>query len=202
MSERRFPASQAQRLEDPERLVWLPPAEVVTALGIQSGMTVADVGAGTGYLSLPLAAALGPKGRVYAVDAQEEMLRWIAAKVENSEASSRAALAEIALVHADAVATTLPSASCDLYLSANVWHELEDVKTVLAEAARVLKADGRLAILDWRPDVERNAGPPLDHRVPTEVVKQELESAGFRSVNIGRVGLYSWLVQAERPASV
>ena len=201
MNERTFPATQAQRLEDPERLVWLPPADVLSALKIQSGMTVADIGAGTGYFSLPLAAALGSSGRVYAVDAQDEMLRWIATKIEKNSATGRAALAEIVLVHADATATTLPEASCDLYWCANVWHELGNRAEALAEARRVLKPGGRLAILDWRPDVERIAGPPLDHRISTGEVKQEIENSGFLDVSIGCVGLYSWLVQADSSAS-
>ncbi len=201
MNERTFPASQAQRLEDPERLLWLPPAEVLSALGIQSGMTVADIGAGTGYFSLPLAAAVGPTGRVYAVDAQQEMLDWINRKIQKNKATDGAALAEIVLVHADATAITLPDASFDLYWCANVWHELEERAKVLAEAKRLLKPGGRLALLDWRPDVERIAGPPLDHRITTEAVMEELKSSGFQGASAGCVGLYSWLVQTDASPS-
>lgn len=201
MNERTFPASQAQRLEDPERLLWLPPAEVLSALGIQSGMTVADIGAGTGYFSLPLAAAVGPTGRVYAVDAQQEMLDWINRKIQKNKATDGAALAEIVLVHADATAITLPDASFDLYWCANVWHELEERAKVLAEAKRLLKPGGRLALLDWRPDVERIAGPPLDHRITTEAVMEELKSSGFQGASTGCVGPYSWLVQADASPS-
>jgi ubiquinone/menaquinone biosynthesis C-methylase UbiE len=192
MNERQFPASQAQRLEDPERLVWLPPAEVLRALHLQAGQTVADVGAGTGYLSLPLAHKLGPKGKVYAVDAQDQMLEWIAAKIK------RDGLTNVELVHADASATTLPAASCDLFLTANVWHELDDRGAVLAEAKRVLKPAGRIALLDWSPDVERVGGPPLEHRIASDDVVAELGAAGFRDAAAMRVGKYSWLVQADR----
>jgi ubiquinone/menaquinone biosynthesis C-methylase UbiE len=192
MNDRRFPASQAQRLEDPERLVWLPPADVLRALTLQIGQTVVDVGAGTGFFAVPLAHAIGPNGKVYAVDAQAQMLQWISAKIE------KAGLTNIVLVHAEASATTLPPSSCDLYLKANVWHELEDRETVLTEAKRVLKPAGRIAILDWRPDVERVAGPPLDHRIASDDVQEELRRSGFRNTAATHVGLYSWLVQADQ----
>ena len=70
MHDRRFNSSLANRLDDPDRLLWLPPHEVIAALGIQPGDVVADIGAGTGYFALPLARAVGPKGKVCAVDAQ------------------------------------------------------------------------------------------------------------------------------------
>lgn len=82
MNEKRFPASQARRLEDPERLIWLPPIEVFAAVVLKPRQTVADVGAGTGYFAIPLAHIFGPSGIVYAVDAQEKMLEWIVAKVD------------------------------------------------------------------------------------------------------------------------
>ncbi len=192
MNERQFPASQAQRLEDPERLVWLPPAEVVSALKVEAGQTVADVGAGTGYLALPLALHLGAAGKVFAVDAQDKMLEWIAAKVE------KAGLKNVELVHADAAATTLPAASCDVFLTANVWHELDDRGAVLTEVKRVLKPEGRVALLDWSPDVERVGGPPLEHRIAAADVVAELIAAGFHDAAATHVGKYSWLVMASK----
>ena len=60
MNERRFNAAHAHRLDDPSRRAWLPPAEVLAAMALHSGETIADVGAGTGYFSLPLAQAVGP----------------------------------------------------------------------------------------------------------------------------------------------
>ncbi|MGO8719927.1 MAG: class I SAM-dependent methyltransferase [Acidobacteriaceae bacterium] len=192
MNDRRFPASQARRLEDPARLQWLPPAEVLTIVGVHAGEAVADVGAGTGYFTLPLAQGVGPCGTVYAVDTQSEMLGWIRAKIEG------AGLANIELVHAAADATTLQTSKCDLFFLANVWHELEDRLAVLAEAARILKPEGRISILDWRPDVERCDGPPLEHRLAAEDAVRELRQAGFRDPAAQHVGQYSWLALAKR----
>lgn len=188
MHDRRFPAHQAHRLEDPARLEWLPPGEVLALLHISPGETIADIGAGTGYFALPIAGRIGNRGRVVAVDSQSEMLDWMRRKMET------AGFSNIQLVHAEAEATTLPGASCDLVFMANVWHEFPSREAVLAEAARILKPGGRLAILDWRPDVEREAGPPIEHRIGVPDCVHEMKAAGFEPNSMGNVGAYSWLV--------
>jgi ubiquinone/menaquinone biosynthesis C-methylase UbiE len=192
MHDRRFPAAQAQKLEDPARLEWLPPAEVLALLNITPGEIVADIGAGTGYFALPMARLVGSSGRVVAVDAQQEMLEWISRKMD------AAGVSNIQLVHAEAEATTLPGASCDVVFMANVWHEFPSREAVLQEAARILKPRGRLAILDWRPDVERIAGPPLDHRLSVEDCTREMEHAFFSPQAMGNIGQFSWMVVASR----
>lgn len=193
MTDKRLDASQAYRLDVPERLVWLPPDEVVGTLSVQVGDTIADIGAGTGYFSIPLAMAAGACGRVYAVDAQAEMLGLLRRKLRN-----RAGL-NIDLVHAEADRTGLPDACCNLVFLANVWHEFADRDAVLREALRILKAGGRFVIVDWRPDVEREAGPPLDHRIPAVNALEELRLAGFVQTNYANVGRYSWLTQGRTP---
>lgn len=192
MHDRRFPAAQAQKLEDPARREWLPPSDVLALLNISFGETIADIGAGTGYFSVPMAERTGKQGRVVAVDAQEEMFDWIRRKMQS------AGISNIQLVHADAEATSLPGASCDVVFMANVWHEFPDREAVLQEAARLLKPGGRLAILDWRPDVERIAGPPIHHRISVEDCTREMENAGFRPQAMGHVGQFSWMVVASR----
>jgi ubiquinone/menaquinone biosynthesis C-methylase UbiE len=194
MHDKRFPASEAHRLEDPARKVWLPPAEVLGALTLRSGDTVADVGAGTGYFSLPLAQAVGAEGKVYAVDAQAEMLALLGHKMHERSVSN------VEPIHAKAESTTLPYACCSLVFLANVWHEFSDCSAVLEEANRILKHRGRIAILDWRPDVERENGPPLDHRLNASNAVNLLHSTGFDVMTNVNVGRYSWLVQGEKLA--
>jgi len=191
MHNRRFPSSEAYRLDLPARRIWLPPADVLVAMNVHCGQTVADVGAGTGYFSLPLADAVGLQGKVYAVDAQNEMLALLRHKLDE------AAIPKVELIHAEAVNTGLAAGSCDLFFAANVWHEFEDRHAVLKEAARVLKAGGQVAILDWRTDTPPEPGPPVAHRLNSSNAVDAMRSCGFQNITVARVGLYSWLVKGE-----
>lgn len=154
MHSKRFPSSDAYKLDLPARTTWLPRADVLVVSKVHPGQTVADVGSGTRYSSLPLAHAVGPEGKVYAVDAQNEMLALLKHKLEE------AAISNVEPIRAEANHTTFPPFTCDLFFAANVWHEFDGRDAVLKEAARVLKAGGQIAILDWRTDA------PLcpDHR--------------------------------------
>jgi ubiquinone/menaquinone biosynthesis C-methylase UbiE len=190
MTDRRFNPNLAERLERPERLTWLPPVEVLQAVGVSGSEVVADVGAGTGYFTFPLAKAVGGKGKVYALDSQPEMLSLLRNKLDASSANN------IELVHAEADQTGLPNGICDLVFLANVWHEFPDRSAVLRESMRILKKSGRIAILDWRPDVEPEHGPPLSHRLSASSSVADLLAGGFKQPSFSNIGEYSWLVQA------
>ena len=194
MNAKVFKAAEAYKLEDPERLRWLPPNEVLEVLQVASGMVVADIGAGTGFFALPLAAAVGSAGKVYAVDFQPEMLSLIAQKLAAGGPKN------IQLVEGSAAGTKLATNSCDLVLLANVWHELDDTTSVLQEMERILKPEGRLAVLDWRTDVSRPPGPPLDHRISSEQICEAAESAGWKRGMSRKIGTYNYLLVCSRLA--
>jgi len=191
MHDRVFDASQVHRLESKERLQWLPPGEVLGWLELRPGMMIADIGTGTGYFAIPIARAIAPGGRVFAVDLQPELLEVLRKKLAEPSAP-----ANIVLLAGTAGSTGLAAGSCDLALLANVWHELDDYDAALAELTRILKPGGRLAVLDWRPDVERPPGPPLEHRLPAREVQQFLQEHGKRVDAVPNVGQYSYLILA------
>ena len=193
MNKRTFRASEAHKLEDPARQSWLPVSGVVSLLGLREGMTIGDIGAGTGYFTLPFAREVGPSGRVFAVDLQREMLDLIANKLRIPGSPSN-----IDMVQGDATGTSLPSASVDLVFMANIWHELDDHASTLKEAQRILRSGGQLAILDWRPDVPHPPGPPPDHRIPAHAVMQTLEHDGWQVGKSTNVGLYGYLIVSGR----
>ena len=192
MHDRRFNPSLAHRLDDPARLLWLPPDEVIAMLRVQPGDLVADIGAGTGYFTLPLAHALGSKGKVWAVDAQTEMLSLLKEKLD------LAGVSNVEPVCAEGDRTEIPDAACTLVFLANVWHEFEDRDAVLREAQRILSPGGRVAILDWRTDVEPVHGPPLAHRIAAADAVRDMRHAGFEQLASAEVGRYSWVVQGEK----
>ncbi len=191
MNERVFNPAEAHKLEDPERPKWLPPGEVLAALKVTPGMVVADIGAGTGYFAPPLADAVAPGGEVHAVDLQPEMLALLSFKLGSGGRKN------IALVEGSTTHSSLPQQSCDLVLLANVWHELDDHRAALREARRILRPGGRVAILDWRPDVTRPPGPPLEHRIAAEDVVRLVEADGWKPRVNRCVGEYSYLLVFE-----
>src|ERR1017187_5352581 len=156
MGDRLFKPQDAHKLEDPERQVWLPVADVIRSSAIRPGMHVADIGAGTGYFAIPIARAVGVGGKVYAVDLQSEMLDKLGEKLVGSDA-----LRNIELVRGEASETTLPSRSVDVGFLANVWHEVEDPAAALQEAARILAPGGSLCWIGARILARRQALPQI-----------------------------------------
>lgn len=194
MNDRVFKHTSAHKLEDPERLKWLPPAEVLLRLHLTRGARVADIGAGTGYLSFPIAKEVGPSGQVFAVDLQQEMLDRLQKKLESPDAPQNIAL------HLGA-ASQLPLAddSVDLAFYANVWHELDNPEAAFHEAQRIVKPQGKIAILDWRSDKESPPGPPQDHRISAEAMVNFLQTYGCDHVACYNIGDFSYLVTGNLP---
>jgi ubiquinone/menaquinone biosynthesis C-methylase UbiE len=189
-----FNPRDIDKLEDPARLEWLPPLEVARLLGLAPGARIADIGAGSGYFSIPFARLTSP-ARLYAVDLQPEMLEILRSKLGRPGTPSN-----IELLEGSSSATNLKAASCDLVFLANVWHEIDDHAAALREAARILAQGGRVAILDWRSDVDRPPGPPLEHRIPAGEVASFLASSGWIVSLEAEVGRYSYIVVAARPS--
>ncbi|MBW3660894.1 MAG: methyltransferase domain-containing protein [Gemmatimonadetes bacterium] len=191
MGERLFDPVKSDKLEDPQRVHWLPSSAVLGRMGVERGWTIADVGAGTGYFARPLAEAVGPEGRVLAIDVQREMLARLLVKLAETEAPSN-----ILPLPGDADALPIADDACDALLLANLWHELENGPKVAREARRVVRPGGRMAVLDWEP-VEPPPGPPLDHRVSADAARDVLAAAGWVPSAPSRVGPYSWLLLAD-----
>lgn len=194
MNDRVLKHTEAHKLEDPERRNWLPPAEVLAQLRITEGMKVADIGAGTGYFSIPLAGAVGASGHVFAVDLQREMLDIIQGKLESPEA-----LRNISLHQGAASLIALPDASVDLAFYANVWHEIDDQAAAFREARRILVPGGSIAIVDWRKDKTSPPGPPQEHRISADAVVSFLQANGCRNVSWQNVGAFGYIATAELP---
>lgn len=194
---RRFSPAQAHRLDAPERKLWLPVKPVLDQMELKPGMAVADIGAGTGYFALPIAKLLGPTGRVAAVDVSLEMLEILNEKIAAEE------IQNVDCIRGEADATGLAPGGFDRVLLANIWHEVDDRPATLAEASRLLRNDGQIAILDWSPAVpvaeKQLPGPPMEHRIPLAAVWEELVAHGWRVTHAGPMGEYSWMVIAVVP---
>jgi ubiquinone/menaquinone biosynthesis C-methylase UbiE len=161
--------------DDPKRDEWQKPAAVVRALEIAPGMTVADLGAGTGYFSHYLSAAVGPSGSVLAVDPEPKMVAHLRERAEREHTDN------VVPILASLDNPRLPVGSVDLVLIVDTYHHLDDRLTYLRALQRFLRPRGRVAVIDWhkRP---LPVGPPPEHKLAREQVVEEMTAAGYRLV--------------------
>jgi ubiquinone/menaquinone biosynthesis C-methylase UbiE len=130
--------------DDPARDEWQKPAEVVKALALRPGMTVADLGAGTGYFSRHLSAAVGPDGTVLAVEPEPKLLAYLRDRAEREKT------ANVVPILASPDDPRLPRRSTDLVLVVDTFHHIDDRIAYFRALRRVLRDGGRVAIVDWQ----------------------------------------------------
>ncbi len=171
-------ASGADWLERPGRDEEQRPDEIVRSMGLKKGDVVADLGAGTGYFTRRLAKAVGPSGRVYAVDIQPEMLSRLK---ENMEKAGVRNVVPILGTNDD---PKLPPGSLDWVLLVDVYHELQQPKATLARMREALKTDGKVALVEYRLEGLTAVHVREEHRMSTKQVLAEWEPAGFRLVKL------------------
>jgi precorrin-6B methylase 2 len=162
----------ADWLNRPEREQEENPEGALDALAIRAGMVVADVGAGTGYMSLRLAKRVGPSGKVYANDIQPEMLRRL------RENAAKAEITNIETVQGEEADPKLPAGRMDLVLLVDVYHEFSKPRQMIDKIREALKPDGRLVLLEYRKE-DPNVPIREEHKMTGAEVKAELEPQGF-----------------------
>jgi SAM-dependent methyltransferase len=150
---------------------------IVAALRLTPGMRVADLGAGTGLFTFPMAKAVGPNGHVFAVDVQPYFLEHLRARTRDE------GLTNVTTVVADQRSPNLEPNSIDLAFFCDVYHHVEYPQTYLASLRRALREGGRLVVVDYVRDENESPAWLLEHiRASPEVFRAEIEQAGFRFV--------------------
>jgi ubiquinone/menaquinone biosynthesis C-methylase UbiE len=168
----------------------IDPAILWAALNLPQGITLLDLGCGQGNYSLAAASLIGPTGAVYAVDLWEEGL---AALKERAAREGRANLKPLA---AGAGQVPMESRSVDVVLMATVLHDLVEAGTAagaLAEVSRVIKAEGRLAIVEFHK-IDGPPGPPRHIRLDPAEVEAMVAPYGFTRQQTVNLGPYNYLI--------
>lgn len=166
------PADKAKKWNDPERDKWQHPLEIVAALDLKPGATVADIGAGTGYMVAHLSKAVGEGGTVIAIDASAEMVEYLANR------SGDLGPAEIVPRQVGPDDPELPTASVDRVLTLDTWHHVKGREAYAKKVYEGLKRVGRFVVVDY--EVGAETGPPMAMRLEPGQVTKQLEAAGFR----------------------
>jgi ubiquinone/menaquinone biosynthesis C-methylase UbiE len=174
-------------------------ARLSDVLQLRAGAVVADIGAGSGLLTVPVAREVGPTGRVYATDVNPQRLE------ELRKAATDAGLQNVVVVAGAAAGTSLPDACCDAVFMRYVYHHFNDPPAFNASLLRSLRPGGRLAVVDFPPPNGRSAPAGSRdsgdaHGVTPATVADELTAAGF--IGVERLDWPSadgFLVIARRP---
>lgn len=163
-----------KRFEDPERVKWQKPGEVVKAMDLRSGDVVADIGAGTGYFTRLFAIAVGPEGKAIGLDIEESMVNYMREDAKRLGFNNY----EAKVVPTDNAG--LAPDSVNVVFLCNTYHHIANRVDYFKALTKGLKEDGRVVMVDFYKDSA--IGPPRDHKLSRKVVIQEMTKAGYRMV--------------------
>ena len=175
MKPAKFDPKNLDKLNQPERYKAIPPDLLRDTLGITESGTIVDIGAGTGYFAIPLARYL-KNGRVFACDISEDMVSWM-------ENNVRPLYVNIIPLMMKENNVPMEAETADGVQMINLYHELDHPDSMLLEVLRLLKAQGKVVIVDWKKQKTPH-GPPIATRKTTQEVQEQLIRAGFVDVTV------------------
>jgi SAM-dependent methyltransferase len=150
------------------------PRQLVRLLGIKSGMTVADIGAGSGYYVVRLSPIIGPRGRIIAEDVEPEYLRVLRSRV------IALGLQNVVISLGEPHDPRLPADSLDIAILVHMYHEIAQPYGLLYNLVPALKPGARVGIVDAY-------GPTSEHGTPPNLLRCELAAVGYREISISRL---------------
>lgn len=162
----------ADWLDRSERIQEEEPDVALDAIKLVVGSTVADVGAGSGYMTVRMAKRVGPTGKVYANDIQPQMLSMLRQRLDREK------IANVELVLGGYDDPKLPANTIDLILMVDVYHEFSQPQKMLQRMRDSLKTGARLVLLEYRKEDPSIPIRP-DHKMSVAEAKMEVEAEGF-----------------------
>lgn len=170
-----FDPKNIRRLESKERKATQDPEKIIKMLSLKPNDIVADLGAGSGYFSIPLSNKVK---LVYAIDVQQEMLDYLKQKIDANKISN------IKLILSNDVnQVPLQNESVDFLLTVNTLHEFQNKDVMINEIKRVLKPNGKTGILDFKK-VDSISGPPLSVRISQQDAIKMFENNGLTRLSV------------------
>jgi ubiquinone/menaquinone biosynthesis C-methylase UbiE len=160
-------------LEDPARDAYQKPHEVMAALDIKPGETIADIGSGSGYFTLRFAAHVGDAGRVYAVDISPEMVVHLNRRLRDG------GVRNVQTVLAAPDDPLLPDASVDRFVIVDTWHHIEKQAHYLGLLKKMLKPGGQVVMIDFHKKA-LPIGPPMGMKIAREDLIRQMDANGYR----------------------
>lgn len=169
-------------------MAFLNPETTVKSLGILPGMRVADFGCGSGHWVLVLAHAVGPGGKIFAIDIQTNVLEALQSRVQTAHLTT---IETICTNLEKPHSTALKDLSLDAVLISNMLFQAHEKTNVVMEAARVVKPGGRIFLIEW-DNTESPIGPPLSQRVSRSEAERIMDHVGLHFEKEFAAGSYHY----------
>lgn len=169
---KKFDPKKIEKLNNPKRLESIPPDFVWEKLNLSEAKTIVDIGSGTGLFSTAFSKFMD-NGKVYALDISEVMVEWMKKNLVGFKNVIPMIMSESEI--------PFEEKSSDLVIMISLHHELESPDTILAESMRILKAGGKICIIDWKKE-ETPYGPSYEIRYPIQEIYNQLEAVGFSEI--------------------
>jgi SAM-dependent methyltransferase len=169
----------AQWLDREERDIEEEPDVAIDALDLTRGMVVADIGAGSGYMTVRMAKKVGPTGKVYGEDIQPEMIDLLQRRISKEKITNVIPLLGLT------DDPKLPAAAIDLELLVDVYHEFSEPQKMLRGLRAALKPSGRLVLLEYRKE-DPTIPIRIEHKMTVAEAKLEVEAEGFTLSKVDR----------------
>ncbi|OEG00243.1 methyltransferase [Vulcanibacillus modesticaldus] len=183
------PQKMKQRIKERKKI--LPPEETLRKLHLRKGDIMADVGCGFGYFTFPASKIVGEDGKVYALDISQQMLDEVIEGIETNDINN----VEIIKVAEDDL--KLDDETITYVLLSTVLHEVDDAVYYLNEIKRILKSEGKIAIIDWEKK-QSSYGPPVEDRLDKNEVRELLVQTGYKIIEQFDIGTDYYAIVAEK----
>ena len=173
--------AQTRAEQEKQREQWQRVPDIFRAMGVRAGATVADVGAGDGFFTSRLARAVGPSGRVFAVDVNDAQIDRLRRRLTDES------LENVTVIRGTATDPQLPAGTLDAALIINAYHEMAEHQAMLEAIRSALKPAGRLVIVEPISASRRTATraeQTREHEIAPEYVLQDARTAGLRIVGL------------------
>jgi ubiquinone/menaquinone biosynthesis C-methylase UbiE len=177
----KFNPKNKNKLDNHRRREILPPEETLRKLLLKNGDTMADIGCGIGYFTIPASKIVGNECKVYALDTSSEMIEEIKLRIKDNN------IYNIIPIKSEEEDLKLGDESVTYAFICNVLHEIDNVDKFLNDVKKVIKKGGKIVIVEWSKRV-CELGPPVEHRLDNIFVISKLESMDFKNIELIDLG--------------
>lgn len=190
MSDKKFDLKKLEKLNNPQRLVDIPPEYIQSKLTMEMSKTIIEIGAGTAFFSIAFLKQFHPS-KIFACDISDIMVNWMQENISPDYPN-------IIPVKNQENSVPLDDHTSDLVFMIALHHELENPSLMLDEAYRLLEPGGKILIVDWKKE-EMPQGPPLTIRCLPETIENQLIKSNFNEIQIVNELQKHFVIVARKP---